>query len=124
VARHGFKTTGIARSGFEYQDLIGIEVLLKFYRDPNLYHWVELESEDKTAGKLDDVVGATDGLRRIVAKEAHCLFCGIAAEAHLEAPRGAPPLGLRHCVANTIMALSLGVMPKRPMKHFNYFLIS
>ncbi len=58
MAKHSFKTSGIARSGFEYQDLVGIEVLLKFYRDPNLYHWVELESEDKKARKLDDVVAA------------------------------------------------------------------
>jgi NACHT domain len=58
VAKHTFKTSGIARSGFEYQDLIGIEILLKFYRDPNLYNWVELESEDKATGKLDDVIVA------------------------------------------------------------------
>jgi NACHT domain-containing protein len=58
VAKHSFKTSGIARSGFEYQDLVGIEVLLRFYRDPNLYQWVELESEDKKTGKLDDVVAA------------------------------------------------------------------
>jgi len=58
VARHAFKTSGIARSGFEYQDLIGIDVLLRFYRDPNLFHWVELEAEDAKAGKLDDVIAA------------------------------------------------------------------
>lgn len=58
MARHALKMSGIARSGFEYQDLVGIEVLLEFYRDPNLFHWVELESDDKRTGKLDDVVAA------------------------------------------------------------------
>jgi NACHT domain len=43
---------------FEYQDLIGIEVLLNFFRDPKLYRWVEIESEEPTAGYLDDVVAA------------------------------------------------------------------
>jgi NACHT domain len=58
LPKHTFKTPGIARSGFEYQDLVGIEVLLSFYRNPNLYHWVELDSEDTRFGKLDDVVAA------------------------------------------------------------------
>jgi hypothetical protein len=58
LARHGFKTSGIARSGFEYQDLIGIEVLLRFYRDPKLFRWVALEAEEPKVGKLDDVVAA------------------------------------------------------------------
>jgi hypothetical protein len=58
VAKHTFKNSGIIRTGFEYQDLIGIEVLLRFYRDPNLFYWVEIESEDAKTGKLDDVVAA------------------------------------------------------------------
>lgn len=58
MARHPFKTPGIARTGFEYQDLIGIEVLLRFYRDPELFHWVALEADDPRVGKLDDVVAA------------------------------------------------------------------
>ncbi|WP_156042073.1 NACHT domain-containing protein [Bradyrhizobium sp. URHD0069] len=52
------KNAGIPRMGFEYQDLIGIEVLLRFYRDPNLFHWVELEADEPKVGKLDDVVAA------------------------------------------------------------------
>ncbi|NNU56178.1 NACHT domain-containing protein [Rhizobium indigoferae] len=55
---HPFKTPGIPRTGFEYQDLIGIEVLLRFFRDPELFLWVELESEEPRVGKLDDVVAA------------------------------------------------------------------
>jgi hypothetical protein len=58
VTKNSFKIAGIPRTGFEYQDLIGIEVLLRFYRDPNLFHWVELESDEARVGKLDDVVAA------------------------------------------------------------------
>jgi hypothetical protein len=58
VTKNSFKIAGIPRTGFEYQDLIGIEVLLRFYRDPNLFHWVELESDEPKVGKLDDVVAA------------------------------------------------------------------
>lgn len=58
MAKHPFKTAGIPRTGFEYQDLIGIEVLLRFYRDPDLFHWVALEADEPKVGKLDDVVAA------------------------------------------------------------------
>jgi hypothetical protein len=58
VIKHSFKIAGIPRTGFDYQDLIGIEVLLRFYRDPDLFHWVALEAEDPRVGKLDDVVAA------------------------------------------------------------------
>lgn len=53
---HAFKKAGIPRTGFEYQDLIGIELLIAFYRDPSLYSWVKLEAEDTTFGGLDDIV--------------------------------------------------------------------
>lgn len=56
------KPAAITRAAFEYQDLIGIEVLIAFFRDPGRYEWVELESEDRLAGYLDDVVALrTDG---------------------------------------------------------------
>ena len=58
MAKNSFKIAGIPRTGFEYQDLIGIEVLLRFYRDPNLFHWVQLEADEPKVGKLDDVVAA------------------------------------------------------------------
>jgi len=58
VTKNSFKNAGIPRTGFEYQDLIGIEVLLRFYRDPNLFHWVELEANEPKVGKLDDAVAA------------------------------------------------------------------
>jgi hypothetical protein len=50
------KTPGITRAAFEYQDLIGIEVLIDFFRNPDRYAWVELESEGRSSGYLDDVV--------------------------------------------------------------------
>lgn len=54
--RPEIKAPGIIRAGFEYQDLVGIEVLIDHFRDPDLYDWVELESEDKKIQALDDVV--------------------------------------------------------------------
>jgi len=62
VANSTFKTAGIPRTGFDYQDLMGIDVLIRFFRDPSLFEWVELESDEPKVGKLDDVVAArTDG---------------------------------------------------------------
>jgi hypothetical protein len=56
LAKTALKTAGITRAAFDYQDLIGIEVLIDFFRNPARYAWVELESEDRAAGYLDDVV--------------------------------------------------------------------
>ena len=53
---HDFKRAGILRVGFEYQDLVAIEVLLKFLRDQNLYEWVQVEAEDSEFQAIDDVV--------------------------------------------------------------------
>ena len=58
LSKHAFKKPGILRTGFEYQDLIGIEFLLEYYRDPDRYLWVEIESENPQVGYLDDVVAA------------------------------------------------------------------
>jgi hypothetical protein len=58
VANREFKTAGILRAAFEYQDLVGIEILIQFFRDSELFRWVELESDEPKAGKLDDVVAA------------------------------------------------------------------
>jgi hypothetical protein len=52
------KPAVITRAGYEYQDLIGIEVLIRHYRDPELYAWVLLEADDTEYRALDDVVGA------------------------------------------------------------------
>lgn len=52
------KRTAITRAGYEYQDLAGIELLIKHYRDPDLYDWVILEADDTAFRSLDDVVAA------------------------------------------------------------------
>ena len=52
------KTAGILRIAFEYQDLIGIQTLIRFFRDRSLYDWVQLESYDRRFGHLDDLVAA------------------------------------------------------------------
>lgn len=51
-----YKRPGIIRAGFRYQDLVAIEVLIRFYRDRTLYQWVELDSDDPQFGGVDDVV--------------------------------------------------------------------
>lgn len=50
------KFTAITRAGYEYQDLVGIEMLIRHYRDPALFEWVQLESDDPSVKSLDDVV--------------------------------------------------------------------
>jgi hypothetical protein len=52
------KPAAITRAGYEYQDLVGIEVLIRQYRDPDLYEWVQLEADDTNYRALDDVVAA------------------------------------------------------------------
>ena len=65
--RNSLKTAELPRIGFEYQDLIGIELLVGFFRDPSRYHWVELESEDPNVGYLDDVVAErSDGTIELI----------------------------------------------------------
>jgi len=58
MAKVQIKSAAIPRAGYEYQDLVGIEVLIRQYRDPALYAWVLLEADDTTFRALDDVVAA------------------------------------------------------------------
>ena len=58
MAKVQIKPTAIPRAGYEYQDLVGIEVLIRQYRDPELYAWVKLEADDTAYRALDDVVAA------------------------------------------------------------------
>lgn len=53
---HKYKPTTITRVGFEYQDLVAIETLIEFYRDPNKYQWVQVEASDPSFRAVDDVV--------------------------------------------------------------------
>ena len=63
MAKHDFKTPGLIRAGFQYQDLVAIEILINFYRRRNLYAWVQLEAEERAFRSIEDVVACTpDGL--------------------------------------------------------------
>ena len=56
MVRHDYKTPGLLRAGFKYQDLVAIEILIDFYRQRDLYDWVQLEAEDQDFRSVEDVV--------------------------------------------------------------------
>jgi len=58
MAKTQIKPAAITRAGYEYQDLAGIEVLIRQYRDPERYAWVLIEADDTNCRALDDVVAA------------------------------------------------------------------
>ena len=58
MAKVQIKPAAIPRVGYEYQDLAGIEVLIRQYRDPELYAWVQLDADDTANRALNDVVAA------------------------------------------------------------------
>ena len=63
MVRHRYKRPGLLRAGFQYQDLIAIEILIDFYRQRDLYDWVQLEAEDRDFWSVEDVVARRpDGL--------------------------------------------------------------
>lgn len=51
-----YKTPGLIRAGFQYQDLVAIEVLLDFYRAPDRFAWVALDAPEPAVRAIDDVV--------------------------------------------------------------------
>lgn len=53
---HDFKTPGILRAGFDYQDLISIELLIRFFREPSLYNWIKVEATEAEYQSIDDIV--------------------------------------------------------------------
>lgn len=60
---HDFKKSGLIRAGFQYQDLVAIEILVEFYRRRELYAWVQLDAEDNAFRSIEDVVACRpDGL--------------------------------------------------------------
>ena len=59
MAGHDYKTPGLIRAGFQYQDLVAIEILINFYRQRNLYAWVQLEAEELAFRSIEDVVACT-----------------------------------------------------------------
>ena len=52
----GYKKPGILRASFDYQDLCAICLLIDFYRQPDLYQWIELDSDDASFASIDDIV--------------------------------------------------------------------
>lgn len=67
MSGHDYKTPGLIRAGFQYQDLVAIETLINFYRQRNLYSWVQLEAEDRDFRAIEDVVACTpDGLYELM----------------------------------------------------------
>ena len=56
MIRHDYKRTGLIRAGFQYQDLVAIETLINFYRQRDLYDWVQLEAEERAFRSVEDVV--------------------------------------------------------------------
>ena len=64
IPGHDFKrNSGSLRAGFLYQDLVAIETLINFYRNRNLYKWVQIEAEESEFQSIEDVVACRpDGL--------------------------------------------------------------
>ena len=56
---HNFKTPGLLRAGFQYQDLVAVETLIEFYRQRSRYVWVQLDAEDSEFRSIEDVVACT-----------------------------------------------------------------
>ena len=46
----------MSRGGLEYQDLVAVDILIRFLRNRDLYEWVQVEAEDKAYQAIDDVV--------------------------------------------------------------------
>ncbi|AOO81563.1 hypothetical protein BHK69_14850 [Bosea vaviloviae] len=53
---HDFKTPGILRAGFDYQDLISIQLLIRYFREPSLYDWIKVEATEAEFQSIDDIV--------------------------------------------------------------------
>lgn len=53
---HDYKTPGVLRAAFQYQDLVAVETLIDFYRQRDRYEWVQLDAEDHRFRSVDDVV--------------------------------------------------------------------
>ena len=56
MADHDLTSAGKLRAGFQYQDLVAIEILIELYTDGHLYHWVQLYSVEGRYQSIDDVV--------------------------------------------------------------------
>ena len=61
MAGHDYKNPGLLRAGFQYQDLVAVEILINFYRQRCLYDWVQLEAEERAFRSIEDVVACRPG---------------------------------------------------------------
>ena len=63
MAAHNLKKTGLLRAGFQYQDLVAITTLIRYYGQPNLYEWVQLDADHGEFRSIEDIVACRpDGL--------------------------------------------------------------
>ena len=71
------KRTGSIRAGFAYQDLMGLKELIDFYQNPDLYEWVQIESDGDAdeidPGFLDDISCKRKSDGRLIVKQVK--FC-------------------------------------------------
>src|ERR1051325_3234846 len=59
-----YTASGARRTGDEYQDLQSAEVLIEWLEQPDVYHWVRLETME---GSLDDIQAErADSTRRLL----------------------------------------------------------
>jgi hypothetical protein len=56
---HDIKHTQLTRLGYNYQDLVCLEILIDWFHSPDLYQWVRVESDSPEFYSLDDVVALT-----------------------------------------------------------------
>lgn len=56
MANKLIKNTTITWGGYNYQNLVGIQLLCDWLDDPGLYSWVKFESDDAESKGLDDIV--------------------------------------------------------------------
>ena len=57
---HDIKHTQLTRLGYNYQDLVCLEILISWFHNPDLYQWVRVESDSPEFYSLDDVVALTN----------------------------------------------------------------
>ena len=56
MAGNPYKSSGLLRAGYHYQDLVAIQVLVEFYRYRDRFHWVQVEAPDGAYSGIDDIV--------------------------------------------------------------------
>lgn len=59
MPNHDYKTPGLIRAGFEYQDLVAIETLIDFSRNNTLCQWIKIDADDEEFRSIEDVVACT-----------------------------------------------------------------